>query len=211
MELLLPDDPAPLWSDIGSKLRAQIKRPRREGVTVDAGGANLLAAFYSVFARNMRDLGTPVYPKRFFLRILELFPDQAFIVTVKHRGRPVAAAFLLGWQDRLEIPWASSIREYNRIGVNMLLYWEALCAAIERGYRCFDFGRSSVDSGTYRFKRQWGARPVPLYWYYWLPPGKSLPNLTPDNPKYQLAIRLWQRLPVAVTNLLGPSLVKNLP
>jgi serine/alanine adding enzyme len=211
MELKLPADPDVLWRAIGTKVRAQVKRPLREGVTVASGGEELLDDFYRVFSRNMRDLGTPVYPRRFFEAILGRFPHNCFIVSVNRAGRPAAAAFLIGWRDRLEIPWASSLREFNRLGVNMLLYWEVLRQAIERGYGRFDFGRSSSDSGTYRFKRQWGAQPVPLYWHYWLAPGRQMPNLTPANPKYRAAIRLWQSLPVPVANLLGPQLSKNLP
>lgn len=211
MELPLPADPATLWNSLGSKLRAQVRRPSREPVEVLRGGAELLPQFYAVFARNMRDLGTPVYPQRFFAAILEAFPEQATIVAVRLRGKPAAAGFLIEHGPRMEIPWASSMRELNPIGVNMLLYWEALRFAIERGRRIFDFGRSTIDAGTYRFKKQWGAQPRPLYWHYWLRPGRELPRIDPGNPRYRLAIRAWQRLPLRVANTLGPLIVKNLP
>jgi len=212
MELALPDDPETLWKALGGKLRAQVRRPlKEEGITVVRGGAGLLDDFYAVFARNMRDLGTPVYPRRFFAAILEAFPERARIVVVRHRATPVAAAFLIDYRRRMEIPWASSVREYNRLGVTMLLYWEVLRLAIERGNQVFDFGRSTVDAGTYRFKKQWGAQPRQLHWHYWLKGGGEPPRLNPDNPKYRLAIRAWQRLPLAVANRLGPMIVKNLP
>lgn len=143
--------------------------------------------------------------------ILENLPDSCFIVVVRHKGVPVSAAFLLGYRHCLEIPWASSLREANSIGVNMLLYWEVLKYAIESGYQQFDFGRSSVDGGTYRFKKQWGAKPRQLFWHYWLPDGGRMPQLTPNNPKYQLAIKAWQNLPLWAANWLGPKLIKNLP
>ena len=111
----------------------------------------------------------------------------------------------------MEIPWASTLREVNKIGVNMFLYWEVLKYSIEQGFKTFDFGRSSVDSGTFRFKKQWGAKPKQLYWYYWMRDGGELPQLNPNNPKYQLVIKLWQKLPLALTKLLGPMIVKNLP
>lgn len=212
MELSLPDDPELLWKAFGGKLRAQIRRPFKEnGMTVARGGEELLDEFYLVFARNMRDLGTPVYPRRLFAAILATFPERARIVVVRHRGRPVAAAFLIDYRRRMEIPWASSVRDYNRFGVVMALYWEALQLAIERGNQVFDFGRSSVDAGTYRFKKQWGAQPRQLYWHYWLAAGRELPRLSPDNPKYRLAIRAWQRLPLPLANRLGPLIVKHLP
>ena len=206
----LPDSAQALWSELPSKLRSQVRRPGREGATAVAGGIELLPDFYRVFARNMRDLGTPVYGIGFFRTVLDHYPD-AELVLVQHDGEPVAGGLLLAHGDSLEIPWASSLRSHNRLGVNMLLYWRCLERAIERGCSTFDFGRSSVDSGTYRFKRQWGAEPAPCYWHYWLPDERPLPELSPDNPKYRLAIRLWQRLPLPVANRLGPHIVRNLP
>ncbi|MCC5858734.1 MAG: FemAB family PEP-CTERM system-associated protein [Ectothiorhodospiraceae bacterium] len=210
MHLALPETEDALWKQLGSKVRAQVRRPEREGATTRSGGEELLPDFYGVFSRNMRDLGTPVYPRRLFREILRRYP-QSRILVVDLQGQPVAAAFLLGWRGMLEIPWASSLREHNRLGVNMLLYWDVLRYAIGDGYRVFDFGRSTRDSGTYRFKRQWGAEPVQLNWHYWLRDGAGMPGLSPDNPKFRLAIAAWQRLPVAVANLVGPRIVKSLP
>lgn len=211
MRLTLPGDPDELWRSLGSKLRSQVKRPHKEGLHVEIGGLDQLGGFYRVFSINMRDLGTPVYPRRFFENILNEFHDATWICTV-YRGRePVASGLLAGFKDRLEIPWASSVRRYNRYSPNMLLYWSALTFACERGYTVFDFGRSTPGEGTYRFKEQWGAKPVQLYWHYWLRVAGSLPALNPHNPKYRLAIRLWQRLPVALTRLVGPAIVRSLP
>ena len=153
----------------------------------------------------MRDLGTPVYPQSFFESIIKHFPSEASIHVVTIEGKPVAAGFLLAHRDRVEIPWASSLREYNRISVNMLLYWDILKTAILREYKVFDFGRSSKDVGTYRFKKQWGANELQLYWHYWLRQGETLPELNPANPKFQLAIHIWRKLPLAVANRLGPT------
>ncbi len=211
MLLELPGDVDELWKRLGSKLRAQIKRPTKEGATTTSGGLELLDDFYRVFSRNMRDLGTPVYGPRLFRTVLAAFPEEATLFRVEVGGEPAASALVLFDRERAEIPWASSLRRFNRLGVNMLLYWEVLRACVERGVRVFDFGRSTVDAGTYRFKRQWGAEPHQLHWHYWLPPGAELPQLTPSNPRYQLAIAVWKRLPIAVANLVGPSVVKYLP
>lgn len=211
MERALPKDADELLRDLGSKVRAQIKRPTKEGATVVHGGRELLSEFYATFARNMRDLGTPVYPRKFFSVICELLPAASRIVVVRIGGQPVAAGFLLKHRQRMEIPWASSMREYNRLGVNMLLYGEALKLAINEGCTTFDFGRSSVGSGTFRFKKQWGAAPKQLYWHYWLRSGGPVPQLSPSNPKYRMAISIWQHLPLELANLLGPRIVKYLP
>jgi FemAB-related protein (PEP-CTERM system-associated) len=211
MILDLPATEDELWKKLGAKRRSQINRPLREGVEVKTGHAELLEDFYSVFARNMRDLGTPVYSQSFFSEILHTFSDKTQIVTIYHQGRPVGGAFLIGFRDQLEIPWASTLRSVNSLGVNMLMYWEVLKYAISNSYKTFDFGRCSVNSGTYRFKKQWGAQPKQLYWYYWLSSGEEIPQLNHNNPKYKMAIAVWQRLPLFFTNWLGPKIVKNLP
>lgn len=211
MHLNLPADPDVLWKAIGAKRRSQIKRPEREGVSVKTGGVEMLHDFYAVFSRNMRDLGTPVYTKELFRTILEKYPDHAYIVVVYLGERPVAVAFLLGFRQVIEIPWASSIREFNRLGVNMKLYWEVLKLSIARGYQVFDFGRSTIDGPTYKFKKQWGAEPKQCYWNYWLAEGNDLPQLNPQNPKYKIAIEMWKKLPLPVANYFGPHIVKHFP
>lgn len=211
MILELPETVELLGKSLGAKKRSQIRRPLKEGVESIIGGAELLEDFYHVFSVNMRDLGTPVYPKTFFSEILNAFSRQTKIVILRLNGKPISAAFLIGANGQLEIPWASTLKEYNRFSPNMLLYWEVLKMAIESGYRKFDFGRSSIDSGTYRFKKQWGAVPMQLYWHYWLEEGIEMPQLTPDNAKYKAAIKVWQHLPTFVTNQLGPGIIKSLP
>jgi len=211
MVLELPESPDALGKLIGSKRRSQIKRPIKEGVSHKIGNIELLDDFYRVFCENMRDLGTPVYSKSFFKNILNSFQGQCTLCIVYWQGKPVSAGFLIRHKDRLEIPWASTLSYANRISVNMYLYWQILSNAIETGCKEFDFGRSTIDAGTYRFKKQWGAEPQQCYWYHWVPEGEELPNLSPSNSKFDLAIKMWKKLPLSVANTLGPFLVKNLP
>ncbi len=211
MRLDLPRTYDHLWKSFAPKLRSQIRRGEKEGMTTHVGRLELLNDFYTVFSLNMRDLGTPVYSKQFFSEILKTFPDDVRIIAVRLKGRPVAAGLVYGFRQMLQIPWASSDRRYVGFAPNMLLYGTILKYACDQQYSCFDFGRSSKGSGTYRFKEQWGAQPVQLNWYYWLPGGGSLPQLNPQNLKYERAIRLWQQLPIPVTTVLGPRIVKFLP
>lgn len=211
MILSLPDTFQELWEGFTPKLRAQIRRPLKENPRIQDGGMEHLDDFYAVFSRNMRDLGTPVYSRQFFRNILEYFPEKSRIIIIRLDNRPVAAGFLIGHGDTLEIPWASTIRDVNQLSMNMLLYQKFLKFAVENKYSYFNFGRSSKDSGTYRFKQQWGAVPKQLHWHYWLNSGCELPSLNPDNPKYALVIKLWKHLPLAVTKILGPRIVRNLP
>jgi serine/alanine adding enzyme len=211
MLLTLPGDEKELWSSFTSKLRAQIKRPQREALDILSGGIEYLDDFYKVFSHNMRDLGTPVYSIFFFRKILSSYTKNTSIIVIRLDGRPVAACFLIGDRNVLEIPWASSLKEANHLSVNMLLYWEALRFAIRNEYSFFDFGRSTIDSGTFRFKKQWGAKPKQLHWHYWLKNSTKIPLLNPNNTKYKLMIEIWKRLPIRFTTLLGPLIVKNLP
>lgn len=212
MLLELPDSSESLWQSFTSKLKSQIRRSEKEGMYSKVGREEELDSYYKVFSINMRDLGTPVYPRRFFSNILEEFPETTRICTVYSKeGIPAASGFLVGFKHRMEIPWASSLRAYNRYSPNMLLYWSSLRFACENGYRVFDFGRSTPGEGTYRFKEQWGAKPVELYWHYWMRNHGHIPELNPKNSKYRMAIKIWQMLPVALTRFIGPAIVKNLP
>jgi FemAB-related protein (PEP-CTERM system-associated) len=207
----LAENEEELWKSLSRGRRRQVKKASDGKSEVRIGGAELLGDFYAVFAENMRDLGTPVYDQAFFASMLARFPEATRIVAVRREGRAAGAAFLIGFRDRLEVPWVSTRRSMNAHYVNTLLYWELLRYAVSAGYREFDFGRSSLDSGTYAFKRQWGAEPVQLSWQYWLAPGRGMPGLTPNSPKFRLAVRAWQQLPLALANRLGPRLVKDLP
>lgn len=208
----LPEDPEILMASLKAKVRSQVRRPMKENMSGRSGGLELLNEFYKVFTINMRELGTPPLPKSFFRAILEQFPQNAFIVTVyAEDGAACAGAFLIQYKDTMEIPWASALREYNRYSPNMLLYWECFRLAIEKGAKQFDFGRCTPDSGTYRFKKQWPSREQPLYWYYVLPEGERLPELNPDNAKFSLAIKTWTKLPLSVTRIVGPQIIKNIP
>lgn len=211
MRLSLTNSYEQLLKGFPSKLRSQIRRAQKEGMTVRIGGSECIEEFYAVFSRCMRDLGTPVYAKGFFARILEVFQKETRICVVSHGGTPVAAGLLYGFRSSLEIPWAASDKRFNKLSPNMLLYGSVLEYACQQGFQVFDFGRSTPDSGTYRFKEQWGAQPKQLHWNYWMKDGRHVPQLNPQNPKYALAIRLWQKLPLAVANLLGPHIVKHLP
>jgi serine/alanine adding enzyme len=211
MRLELPKQFELLWKEFPSKLRSQIRRAQKENMTVRFGGTECLDDFYVVFSRCMRDLGTPVYSKRFFRAICEYFPKESRICLVSSNDRPLAAGFLYGFRSILEIPWAASDKRFSRLAPNMLLYSSVLEHACQEGFQFFDFGRSTPNSGTYRFKEQWGAEPHQLYWHYWIASGREIPQLNPQNPKYELAIKIWQRLPLPVANWLGPHIVKYLP
>jgi FemAB-related protein (PEP-CTERM system-associated) len=199
------------WQALDRKVRNQVRKAEKSGLDVRAGGAELLRGFYEVFAHNMRDLGTPVYGIRFFEEVLGALPGATRVFVVSHRSRPVAAALTHWHGHTVEVPWASSRRDFNPLCANVLLYWEMLRFAVERGFGLFDFGRSTPNEGTFHFKRQWGAEPAQLVWEYWTAGGRAVPELNPHNPKFALAIRAWQRLPVRVATAVGPLIVRSIP
>jgi len=211
MVLQLPDTAEKLWKSFTPKLRSQIRRPQRENPQVYFGRNEYLDDFYTVYARNMRDLGSPVHSEKFIRNILLYFPENSCIAVVYLDNKPVAAGLLLQQDRKMDIPLASTIRDVNPLGINMLMYWEILKFSIDKGCTKFDFGRSSKDSGTFRFKQQWGAQQKQLYLHYWLPKDNEIPSLNHSNPKYALLIRIWKLLPVKLTKWVGPPIVKNLP
>ncbi|HKG95749.1 MAG TPA: GNAT family N-acetyltransferase, partial [Gemmatimonadaceae bacterium] len=201
--------PELLFKQFPSKLRSQIRRPQKEGMELRVG-AEQVGAFYEVFARNMRDLGTPVLPRAMFERIARVFGERALFAVVYHEGVPVAGGCGFVWADEFEITWASSLREHNAKSPNMLLYWGLMEHLVGRGARVFNFGRCTPGGPTHKFKLQWGGRDVPLPWLQWSPNTVSAtPN--PDAGAFGLAVRAWQRLPMPVANAVGPFLARQIP
>lgn len=208
MVLRLPESSALLMDTFKAKLRSQIKKPLKEGLISRIGGRELLDDFYKVFSINMRDLGSPVHSRELIAQVLDVFSETARIVMIYKNDSPVACSVIIGFGDMLENPWASALREYSSLSPNMLLYWSMLTYACDHGFRYFDFGRSSPDEGTYRFKEQWGAKPMPLYWHYVSLDGKSEDTGGLEKSRFEKAIQYWQKLPVPVTRILGPRIRK---
>ena len=211
MLMNLPATTKVAWEALDRKVRNQVRKAEKAGLTAREGGAELLDAFYEVFSRNMRDLGTPVYSPGFFREVLAAFPETARVFLVEHGTRAVAAGITIRHRDGIEVPWASSLREYRADCPNNLLYWQIIQHAIGAGLRVLDFGRSTPNEGTFHFKKQWGAEPSPLYWEYILLGGEAPKDLSPKNPKFGAAIAVWKRLPVSLTTALGPHIVRSIP
>lgn len=210
MRLPLPATPDELWKRFKPPVRNQVRKGQRQGLAVCWGGEELLPAFYDVFSRNMRDLGTPVFGRSLFRAILRQFPGRSELCVVRLGPLPVAAAILLHGRGITEVPSASSLRRYNPTCANMLMYWHLLERAVLRGQGLFDFGRSTPDGPTFKFKAQWGATPAPASWQY-LARARSGAEVRPDNPRYRMMIRLWRCLPLGLTRWLGPPIVRGIP
>lgn len=202
---------AAAWDGLDRKVRNQIRKAQKSGLTAAAGDAGRLDDFYGIFARNMRDLGTPVYGRVFFERVLQACGDRAAVFVVERDGAPAAAAIALWHRSTIEVPWASSLGEFRSLCPNHMLYWSIIEWAIDRGFSHLDFGRSTPNEGTYHFKRQWGAVAAPMHWEYQLLRRSALPDQSPKNPKFRAAIEAWKRCPLWLTNALGPHIVRSIP
>ncbi|QDV14236.1 FemAB family protein [Rosistilla oblonga] len=214
MRLPLPTTDELLDKSFKSKLRSQVRKAGQFDHRIAWGGSELLDDFYHVFAVNMRDLGTPVFSKRLFAEILDAFAGDAELCVVYQAEQeklfPVAGAVLVHADGVTEVPSASCLRVANPTGANMWMYRHLLRRAIERGSRTFDFGRSSIDSGTSKFKAQWGAQPHPAVWQYYVRKG-DVEAMRPDSQTNQRRIKIWQKLPVWLTRSIGPAIVRGIP
>jgi FemAB-related protein (PEP-CTERM system-associated) len=210
MVLKLEADPEIMWKSFNSKVRNQVRKAEKSGLEVKVGGSEYLNNFYEAFAINMRDLGSPVHSKALFENLLHEFPDTTRVFTVYLGSENVGGAIFISFKDTAEVPWASSKREYLQYCPNNLLYWEIIKYACEQEFKYFDFGRSTKDSGTYHFKKQWGAESKQLYWQYYLPTGAQIPEATHTSLKEHFMIGIWKRLPLRVTKILGPRIRKNI-
>ena len=211
MLLNLPADADGLWKAVNGKVRNLVRKGDKSALTLCWGGMDRLDEFYDVFSVNMRDLGTPVYPRRLFEAILRRFPSEAELAVVRHEGRAVAGALLIHQPNGLtQVPSASSLRAFGFTSANMWMYHRLLLRSIERGSGVFDFGRSSEGSGTWRFKKQWGAIPQTTTWQYHVRWGE-VGMMRPEHPKMQRRVAAWQKLPVWVTRMVGPTIVRGIP
>lgn len=207
----LDPDPEKLWAALKTGQRQEIRRAGKHGFETTVGGCELLGDFYEVISESWRDLGTPIYPRSYFEAIARTFADRFRIVVAYAAGEPVAAAFDGFSAKTVEGMWMGAKGTHRRSGVNYVLYWELIRDACVRGFRAFHLGRSTADSGGEAFKKKWNARIEPLHWVYVLRTRQDIPQLNVANSRYRLAIRMWQRMPVPLTQMVGPMFSRSIP
>ena len=225
MVLPLPDGSEALLAGFKSKLRSQIRKAEKNGLTYKiANSQKQINDFYQIFAINMRKLGSPVHSKKWFECLVENYAQHIVLSVVYSNQVPVGAGIVLRTANQAAIPWASTVSEYNKLAPNMMLYWSLLEHVSNAGCTTFDFGRSTYDEGTYKFKRQWGAEPVPLVWSNLVPnpeqnqernPEASQTTMTDTSTQSVSQLRTlvektWAKLPLGVTTRLGPKIRKHI-
>lgn len=191
-------------------VRRMIRQGVKHGLSAEFGREELLDDFYQVYATSLRRLGTPVFPRRLFAEFLQEFPSTSDILLVRH-GKQVAAAVLsFYFRDTVMPYYAGAYPKFHCAGVNNYMYWELIRRSAARGYTSFDFGRSKIGTGACEFKRGWRMTEHALPYKFFLVRANQMPNLNPTNPKFKLMIEAWKRLPLGMTKLIGPKIVRNL-
>ncbi len=194
------------------KQRAMIRKGIKAGLESDVGkdpGTDL-GTFYRLYSESVRNLGTPVLGRSFYGALLETFRDDVDILTVTTNGTPVSSVMSFYFRDEVLPYYGGGAAQARDLKANDFMYWELMRHAAARGVTVFDFGRSKLGTGSMRFKKHWGFEPQPLFYQYHLVRAQSVPDLSPMNPRYQLMIGAWRRLPLWVTQIVGPPIARSL-
>jgi FemAB-related protein (PEP-CTERM system-associated) len=197
-----------LWNRLPNKTRNQVRRGTKEGFTLHTGHSQMLA-FFDVFHEHMRDLGSPAHSRRYYDAIVNHLGHCADFLVLRD-GQQLAAGALLFWTNGTAMnSHTVALRRFNKRCPNYLIYWKMLEASVARGCTRFDMGRSEAGSSNLQFKSNWGTTELPLYYNYFLVTARTVPYVDPRNPKYRIAIAAWQKMPLALTRLLGPRLISG--
>lgn len=203
------DEAKDLAANIPRKQRAEVRKGLKRGLETRTDRD--VDALFRVYSESVRNLGSPVFPKRYFRALLEAFPEESDVTTVLHEGRPVASVLSFHFKREVLPYYGGGTQEARGLAAADVMYWEVMRrAAQERGAAMFDFGRSKADTGAFAFKKNWGFEPEQLHYCYRLAPGAKVPDNNPNNPKYRYFISAWKRLPLPVANVIGPHLVRGL-
>jgi FemAB-related protein (PEP-CTERM system-associated) len=195
---------------IPRKQRRMTRQGEKHGLRAEIGRDHV-DTFYEIYAHSLRNLGSPVFPKKLLAGVHEAFDKECQLLSIWKDDRMVAGVMTLFYEDQVLPYYGGAYRDTFQYAVNDFMYWELMRYAARSGYRIFDFGRSREGSGPYAFKCHWGFEPVPLPYQYILLRGQALPDLSPSNPRFSLAQRVWPRLPLPVTKVLGPLVTRYLP
>lgn len=201
-------DPEKNMAAIPRKQRAMVRKGIKNGLVsvVD----NNIDQFYTMYATSVRNLGTPVFSKKYFGELINTFGNNCQLLTIEHNGKAVSSVMSFFFRDQVLPYYGGGTIDARRLAANDFMYWELMRRAGENGIKIFDYGRSKLNVGSYSFKKNWGFEPEPLHYQYYLVKSTDIPDINPLNPKYKLFIGLWKRLPVSVSRVVGPMISCNL-
>ncbi len=193
---------------IPRKQRAMVRKGIEAGLTcvIDSD----IDRIYRAYSESVRNLGTPVFSKKYFQTLKDVFADQCEVLTVEHNGQLIASVMSFYFKDEILPYYGGGTDLARELKGNDFMYWEVMRRAVEKGVKIFDYGRSKIGTGSYSFKKNWGFTPEPIFYEFYLVKSSSVPDINPLNPKYQFFIAAWKRLPLAVSQWVGPWLSKDL-
>lgn len=194
---------------IPRKQRAVVRKAINAGGLVDEIDPDS-GRFFALYAYSMRNMGTPVFGERFFAAVIGAFGKDCDCLTVVHQGTAVSSVMSFYFRDQVMPYYTGSLPQARDLGANDFMYWRLMRRALERGYRVFDFGRSKFGTGPFSFKKNWGFEPEPIIHQFRVANGGAAPEINPLNPKYRMFIAVWKRLPLALANLLGPHVARQI-
>ena len=205
---VIDSDPEKNLQAIPRKQRAMVRKGIKAGLQgeEDAGWERL----YRVYSESVRNLGTPVFPAKYFRILREVFGDDCRVLMITHEGQDIAGVMSFYFRDEVLPYYGGSISLARALKGNDFMYWELMRRSGEEGIRIFDYGRSKEGTGSYSFKKNWGFTPEPLHYEYYLVKADAVPEVNPMNPRYQLFIKAWKKLPLPVANFVGPFLARSL-
>ncbi|MET0087469.1 MAG: FemAB family XrtA/PEP-CTERM system-associated protein [Sedimenticola sp.] len=201
-------DPEVNLKAIPRKQRAMVRKGIKSGLIGEFNSDPV--RLYKIYSESVRNLGTPVFSAKYLSTLKDVFGEQCDVMMVTHEGQDVAGVMSFYFKDEVLPYYGGSITQARSLKANDFMYWELMRDAAERGIKIFDYGRSKQGTGSYSFKKNWGFIPQPLHYEYHLVKSKSIPEVNPTNPKYQLFIKAWKKLPLPVANTIGPFLARNL-
>ncbi len=201
-------DPEKNLAAIPRKQRAVVRKGIKAGLDVETDGD--VDRHYAMYSESLRNLGTPVFSRRYLEILCDTFGEDCEILTVSHNGSPVASCLSFYFRDEVLPYYGGGSLAARSVGGNDYMYWQIMERARERGCRIFDYGRSKRGTGAFDFKKYWGFDPEPLFYEYYLVKAAEMPNLSPTNPRYQRMIETWRRLPLGITQVIGPPVAKYL-
>lgn len=206
----LSSDPAVNLKRLPKDTRYMIRKAEKSGLRIGFGDEKL-DIFYDLFAQSMKRLGTPTFPSALFRNCVEEFPQHTQLTIVYDGSKPLTGVLSFFFRGTILPYYSGATESASRLAANNFTYWQLIKWAGEHGFQTFDFGRSKRGTGSYAFKSQWNMTIEPLNYQVFLVKRKTVPNFSPVNPSFDLAIRMWRNLPLPVTKLFGPSVVRLFP
>lgn len=211
-EIIFPETIAELWRKVSGNVRTSVRKADSLGVTVEVNPPKAIQIFQKIHERQSKWHGSPEHHGSWYGTMKNILGRDAEVWVARYRGRPIASLLILFGHQSAVLHGAASEPEYYKIPAMEKLIWAGFEKMIrEKKVRSFDFGRTRPDKGKLFFKRKWGGEEFPIYYAYWVKPGKKLPKILPENPRFDIPMRIWRMLPVPLTRLAGPFLRVKIP